>query len=140
MYDGNHMPEQSKIDVQKEKSSLKTLSQRCREWCTGKDMAAKLPRDVAIIGILVLASLLSFWFGYLAGLDVGQGTESSPTVSPGVESGVSGQVIASKNGTRYYPQGCPGAERISEANKVWFSSAAAAEAAGYARAANCEGF
>lgn len=114
--------------------TIAELRQKC------KDTAAKLPRDAAIIGILVLASSLSFWFGYLAGLDVGQGTGPSLTVSPAAERGVPGQVIASKNGTKYYPQRCPGAERISETNKVWFASAAAAEAAGYARAANCEGF
>lgn len=114
--------------------TIAELRQKC------KDRAAKLPRDAVILGILVLASSLSFWFGYLAGLDVGQGTELQPAVSPVAENGVPGQVVASRNGTRYYPQGCPGAARISEANKVWFASAVAAEAAGYARAANCEGF
>lgn len=115
--------------------TIAELRQKCKDW------AAKLPRDAAIVGILVLASMLSFWFGYLAGLDVGQGTELSLEVSPVVaEIGAPGQVIASKNGTRYYPQGCPGAERISEANKVWFASPVAAEAAGYTKAANCEAF
>lgn len=111
-----------------------------------KNLIARVPRDALLIGILILASLFSFGLGYLAGLDAGlpaqagQGTELSLSVSPAAEIGAPGQVLASKNGAKYYPQDCPAARRISEANKVWFASAAAAEAAGYARAANCEGF
>ncbi len=39
-----------------------------REKC--KSLVAKVPRDVLILGILVLASSVSFWLGYLAGLDL----------------------------------------------------------------------
>jgi len=47
--------------------------------------------------------------------------------------------MASKSGTRYYLPSCSGASRIKEENKVWFSSASEAEAAGYTPAANCPG-
>ena len=47
--------------------------------------------------------------------------------------------VASKNGTKYYPPDCAGADRISDANKVWFISGAAAMKAGYEPAANCKG-
>lgn len=38
-----------------------------REKC--KSLVAKVPRDVLILAILVLASLFSFGLGYMAGLD-----------------------------------------------------------------------
>src|SRR3989338_3067711 len=48
-------------------------------------------------------------------------------------------VAASKHGTRYYYPWCGGISRIKEANKVWFTDARAAEAAGYTKASGCEG-
>lgn len=48
-----------------------------------------------------------------------------------------GAYVASKSGSKYYPQGCSAASRIKEANKVYFDTAASAEAAGYQPAANC---
>ena len=51
----------------------------------------------------------------------------------------SGKVVASKSGTKYHFPWCAGASQISEANKIWFDSAVAAEKAGYGKAANCKG-
>ncbi|MFI5260339.1 MAG: hypothetical protein ACHQU0_00910 [Candidatus Paceibacteria bacterium] len=110
-----------------------------REKC--KSLVGKVPRDVLIISILLLASAASFGLGYLAGRDAGQAGqvgESLGTLTP-VAPSTSGQVVASKSGTKYYLTSCAGASRISDANKVWFVSAAAADAAGYAPAANCKG-
>jgi len=111
-----------------------------REKC--KSLVATVPRDALILGILVLASSLSFGFGYLAGLDVGQtsdvGLQQSPTPEVGAPAGNAG-VVASKSGTKYYLPSCAAGGRISDANKVWFASASAASAAGYAPAANCGG-
>lgn len=45
--------------------------------------------------------------------------------------------VASKNGTKYYASGCPGASRIKAENQVWFGTVEDAEAAGYTLAANC---
>jgi|SRR3989344_5461119 len=108
-----------------------------REKC--KSIVATVPRDVLILAILVLASSMSFGLGYLAGLDAGRDTnipfESSPIVAASTE----GRVVASKSGTKYYLPECAGADRISDANKIWFTSASAAGAAGYAPAANCKG-
>ncbi len=47
--------------------------------------------------------------------------------------------VASKSGKIYHLPWCSGAKRISENNKVWFSSKQEAEAAGYRAAANCKG-
>ena len=46
-------------------------------------------------------------------------------------------VVASKNGTKYYYSWCSGVSRINEENKVFFSSPNEAEQAGYTIAANC---
>ena len=74
---------------------------------------------------------------------MGQGSEAAlqeplPTPLSGTDS-EAGQVVASKNGTKYYLPDCAGADRIAPANKVWFASAAAAAAAGYTPAVNCKG-
>jgi hypothetical protein len=47
-------------------------------------------------------------------------------------------LVASKSGTRYHLLTCPGANQIKEGNKIFFSSVAAARAAGYTPAANCQ--
>ncbi len=117
-----------------------------REKC--KSVVARIPRDMLILSVLVLTSLLSFGLGYLAGRDSGQGSTVTLEKFPFANvptSGVAGarmgtgQIVASKNGTKYYLPGCTGADRISETNKIWFTSVVAAVAAGYGPAANCKG-
>ncbi|HEY9584796.1 MAG TPA: hypothetical protein VJI33_04460 [Candidatus Paceibacterota bacterium] len=51
----------------------------------------------------------------------------------------SGQVVASKNGTKYHFPWCSGGKTISETNKIYFNSIEEARAAGYTPAANCKG-
>lgn len=48
-------------------------------------------------------------------------------------------VVASRSGTKYHLESCPGAQQIKEANKITFSSVEEAQAAGYSPAANCDG-
>ena len=57
-------------------------------------------------------------------------------VSP-VSSG--GQVVASRNGTKYHYPWCAGAKQISAKNLVTYSSIEEARAAGLTPAANCKG-
>ena len=111
-----------------------------REKCKG--LIARAPRDMLIIGVLVLASVFSFGLGYLAGVDEGRTVNTVVIESTSLEettTAVVGQVVASKSGTKYYLPSCSGVDRISEANKVWFASAALARQAGYTPAANCKG-
>ncbi|MFZ2167848.1 MAG: hypothetical protein WAV50_03180 [Minisyncoccia bacterium] len=108
-----------------------------REKC--KSSVAAAPRDVLIITLILLASLASFGLGWLTGREAGQGSATSATEPLLVADSGSGQIVASKNGTKYYLPSCSGAGRISEANKIWFASSAAAVAAGYSPAANCKG-
>lgn len=61
---------------------------------------------------------------------------SAPNVSAPAAK-VAGEYVASKSGSKYYPVGCGAANRIKEENKVYFTSASDAQAAGYEPAANC---
>jgi hypothetical protein len=49
----------------------------------------------------------------------------------------SGQIVASRNGTKYYFPWC--ASNIAEKNKIWFNSESDARAKGYQPATNCKG-
>ncbi len=50
----------------------------------------------------------------------------------------SGEIVASKNGKKYYFLHCSGVNRIKIENRVYFSTTSAAENAGYSIAANCK--
>ncbi|KKQ78203.1 MAG: hypothetical protein A3A96_00065 [Candidatus Zambryskibacteria bacterium RIFCSPLOWO2_01_FULL_39_39] len=56
-----------------------------------------------------------------------------------VLSSSSGQVVASKNGTKYHYPWCAGAKQISAKNLVTFNSIDEARAKGYTPASNCKG-
>lgn len=67
-----------------------------------------------------------------------QGASVAPSISTSkVAQQASGQIVASKNGTKYYFPWC--SSNIAERNKVWFNSEADARAKGYQPASNCKG-
>ena len=76
----------------------------------------------------------------VAELYSGVGLENEAQISSAIAptSSNSKKIVASKNGTRYYYLNCSGVGRINEANKVYFSSEAEAEAVGLTLAANCK--
>lgn len=51
----------------------------------------------------------------------------------------SGEVVGSKNGTKYHYPWCAGASQIAEKNKILFNSIEEARAKGYTPALNCKG-
>ncbi|MGD0328170.1 MAG: hypothetical protein ABSB00_00435 [Minisyncoccia bacterium] len=94
---------------------------KTREKC--KTVIVRIPRDALVIAVPVLASLASFGLGYLAGLDVGVPAQTGQESEVKIEesSAISTttairQVVASKNGTKYYSLLCAGAVRISDTN------------------------
>jgi hypothetical protein len=128
--------------------------------------AKRIPRDLVLIGIAVLLAAGSFGLGVVAGREGGEGksggkvlieksktAESAPAAvasasdvveKPSVEkpapvAASGGQYVASKTGTKYYLPWCGSVKRIKDENKVWFTSKAEAEAAGYEPAKNCKG-
>jgi hypothetical protein len=70
--------------------------------------------------------------GQLLGSNGNQKMEPS-TFKPG------GQLVGSKNGSKYHFPWCAGAQRIKEENKRWFNSPDEARSAGYSPASNCKG-
>jgi endonuclease YncB( thermonuclease family) len=64
-------------------------------------------------------------------------TPSSPVVSAAPATQPEGQVIGNKNSKKYHLPGCPGYTQTAEKNRVYFKTAAEAEAAGYTKAGNC---
>lgn len=105
-----------------------------REKC--KSIKGRIPKDILLVAILILSALASFGLGFLAGRDAAL-LAASATEQGSQRFSTTGQIIASKNGTKYYLPSCSGAARISDANKVFFVSPESAEAAGYSRASNC---
>ena len=110
-----------------------------REKC--KTFLARIPRDGLILAILILASSASFGLGFLAGQQSGAGEGSALSISTlpltASSTPTASGIVGSKNGTKYYFPGCSGIDRISAVNKIYFSSAAEAEALGYQLAAGC---
>ncbi|HYD93577.1 MAG TPA: hypothetical protein VEB18_03970 [Candidatus Paceibacterota bacterium] len=124
---------------------------------SGKRLLARIPEGALMALVLVFSCSASFGLGYLASQEGGVGqvyieqlplehslpaasasaVEVAPDPEPAMNAG--GQYVASKNGTRYYLPWCGGVKNIKEENKVWFSTKADAEAAGYTPAANCKG-
>lgn len=127
-----------------------------------KRFLGRIPTDALILGVIFLASTLSFGLGILAGKDMAKNEgpsiwiEQRPVeaanLSVSVASGVGelekeaaepiaqgGQYVASKSGEAYYLPWCGGATRIKDKNKVWFASKEEAEAKGYRPAKNCKG-
>jgi hypothetical protein len=119
-----------------------------------------LVRKLFLSLVIILVAGISFGLGRLSGGGDRDGIklEFDPTISnsqfpitngvqpasalQGAKSATSnvikaGEVVASSKGKKYHYPHCPGAKQISEANKIVFASAQAAEASGYSLAANC---
>ena len=52
--------------------------------------------------------------------------------------GGSGRYIASKNGSKYFPEDCSSSKTIKEENKIFFNTPEEAQKAGYELAKNCK--
>ena len=122
-----------------------------------KGFLGKIPTDALIVCAILLASILSFGLGILAGKDMadrehqsiwieqrpveaavlGATEPSLASVSEPIPEG--GQYVASKSGEAYYLPWCGGVTRIKAENKVWFATKEEAEAKGYRPAKNCKG-
>lgn len=109
--------------------------------------------DITLVLILLLIGSLGFGLGRLSKLStgrqplrveipaaVGESTAQNPPPSPTLPATLTvGQVVASKNSTKYHLPSCAGAKAIKDENKIWFASAEEAKAAGFVPAANCPG-
>ncbi len=115
-------------------------------------------KSFLIVLVIILSSLASFGLGRLSKIEENhepiiienagvsgaaalamsrEGLSAKETAPPVLREG--GTYVASKNGSKYYFPWCSGAQKISEKNKVVFSSKEEAEKAGYQKASNCKG-
>jgi hypothetical protein len=119
-----------------------------------KSLPKILDRKDAYMAILIaLTAIISYMLGILSARDMssipvtiknsGAVIESIQTrpasVTTSAVTPTEGAYVASKSSTKYHLPRCPGAQRIAEANKIWFATKAEAEKAGYTPAANCPG-
>ena len=111
---------------------------------------------VFTVAVLLLVGVTSFGLGWVsvapeapstqsAAVIMTKGTETSSQTAlesqkmtvEGEEQALPGKYVGSKNSTKYHLPWCSGAQRITEANKIWFRTEEEAKAAGYTPAANC---
>ena len=111
-------------------------------------------KELYLTAVIILVAVISFGLGRLSKIreektpitieNVKENAETSESKSlstSNVDSGIKADKIfvASRNGKKYYYAWCESAKTIKEQNRVWFSTQAEAEKAGYQPAANCKG-
>lgn len=113
-------------------------------------------KDILTVLIVILVGLGSFQLGRLSKENTQtdlkidfKGQEASPIASKPTKStnssqkpkttqnSNSGEFFASNRGSKYYPKNCSAGKSIAEENKIYFSSAADAEKAGYQLSTAC---
>ncbi|HEX2792747.1 MAG TPA: hypothetical protein VHO23_03475 [Candidatus Paceibacterota bacterium] len=128
---------------------------------SGKAAVRRVPADILLIAVFILATVAAFGLGMLAGREMGRegdggiwiedlqaGAEGQPAAAANAlapapvlpdapRAATEGRYVASKSGTKYYLPWCGTVSRIKEENKVWFATKEEAAARGYEPAANC---
>ncbi len=121
-----------------------------------QEKGLKIKNDLYIIIMIILVGTASYGLGKISSYEKGKTPISVlktkeymlSTVSEGVfeteknnvqNTNTSGEVVASKSGTKYYHPWCSGVSRIKEENKVWFKTIEEARSTGLTPATNCAG-
>jgi hypothetical protein len=121
---------------------LTEIIEHCKGWFRN------LENELFVGLLLVLVATLSFGLGRMSKIEDSRepvkidqiASMASTSINTAVPQAAEGrEYVASKNGTKYHLPWCSGAQRISEANKIYFKSKDEAERAGYSPAANCKG-
>lgn len=139
--------------------SIKDFLTKIKGWISQKTLDFPEVSDDIFLGLIILlVAFGSFGLGRLSkieasktpirienavlgGVESSSSTASSQSASAFTAQGSASasQLVGSKSGTKYHYPWCSGAKTISEANKIYFSSKADAEARGYTPASNCKG-
>ncbi len=112
-----------------------------------KDIWFKCKTDWFLGLVFGFGLLAAFGLGFLAAIEAAQepvtitypATNQAVNQSDLTNTDISGEVVASKQGTKFHLNSCPGAKQIKPENRVVFPTVAAAVAAGYEPASNCPG-
>ena len=144
-------------------SGIIKLCKRLDGWVKNNNgLARRGGGELYLAAVIVLVAVISFGLGRLSKIreektpitietassmsDIDEKTNgagimlqhNSSTISSATSSS-SKIFVASRNGKKYYYAWCESANVIKEQNRVWFSTKAEAEKAGYQPAANCKG-
>lgn len=144
--------------------SIRDLSKKIKGWGSGAISSPKklplIPDDVFLGLIIILVAFGSFGLGRLSKIEgaktpirienapevtgdtFSRATTTKESATPFTAGGGTGQeasLVGSKNGKKYYYPWCSGANRITEANRIYFSSKTDAEARGYTPSSTCKG-
>ncbi|MEM9336333.1 MAG: Ada metal-binding domain-containing protein [Patescibacteria group bacterium] len=99
-----------------------------------------LSDDTVFYSLLVLlVGVTSFGLGKLSERQILPPEQSAAVTLTEAEDKAEIYYVASQKGSKYHLPWCPGAQQMSEENKVFFESETAAKAAGYEPASNCAG-
>jgi len=109
-----------------------------------------LKESKGIKGVIIILLFINLYtYGYLSGLSQNRPKPVifESKVLPKVDkiasdtktSKPTGDIVVSKNGTRYYYIWCTGANRIKLENRRYFASPVEAQKEGYKPASNCPG-
>ena len=109
-------------------------------------------KELYLAAIIILTAAISFGLGRLSKIREEKTPITIENVATSTETiaGTNSQratltvgadkiFVASKNGKKYYYAWCESANVIKEQNRVWFSTQAEAQKAGYQPATNCKG-
>lgn len=143
-------------------TKIKSFNRGIWDRVYSQENGLKISNDVFIVALIILVGTASFGLGKISAFEKRKTPISvlkmqnlllSNTTAEGVASTLSGTqvveketegqtkgiVFASKSGKKYYYPWCSGADRVKEANRVWFDTVEAAKSAGYTPATNCTG-
>src|SRR3989344_759232 len=107
-------------------------------------------KELYLAAIIILTAAISFGLGRLSKIreektpitiESSEISETKPLSTSNVDNEIKTDKIfvASRNGKKYYYIWCESANVIKEQNRIWFSTQAEAQKAGYQPAANCKG-
>ncbi len=139
--------------------SISALTEKIKRLANFRPNLRPLSDDLFLGLIIILVAFGSFGLGRLSkieGAKVPIQIENAPEVTAETFSGSvqsdtvatpqslistskAGDLVGSKNGTKYHYTWCSGAQRIADANRIYFTSKSDAEARGYTPAVNCKG-
>jgi len=131
---------------------IKLFFSDIKDRAYSRDKGLKIKDDLYIVIIILLVGTASFGLGKLSSYEKGKtpisilntkeamyATVLENTSKTNQPAQTSGEVVASKSGTKYYYPWCTGVSKIKEDNKVWFKSIEDARLAGLTPASNCIG-
>jgi len=138
-------------------SEIIKLCKRLVGWVKNNNgLARRGGGELYLAAVIILVAIISFGLGRLSKIreektpitieNVKENAETSESKSLSTSNvdktnspATSKIFVASRNGKKYYYAWCDAAKTIKEQNRVWFSTQAEAEKAGYQPAANCKG-